>query len=81
MYGRTNKLRLPFSSLTEEFMVPRSREVLLWRDKKVSSAGIEGRTGRKWKAPEAVNQAEAQAADGNGPDGKRQLTGRSDGHS
>lgn len=48
MYGRTNKLRLPFSSLTEEFMVTRAREVLLWRGKKVSSAGIEGRTGRTW---------------------------------
>ncbi|XP_049897834.1 uncharacterized protein LOC126388657 [Epinephelus moara] len=61
LYGRNNKLKLPFSSLTEEFMVTRAREVLLYRDSsdvKVSSAGIEVRTGRKWKAHEAVNQAE-----------------------
>ncbi|XP_063050108.1 uncharacterized protein LOC134444859 [Engraulis encrasicolus] len=63
LYGRNNKLELPFSSLTEEFMVTRAREVLLYRDSrdiKVSSAGIEVRTGRKWCAQEAVNQAESR---------------------
>ena len=63
LYGRNNKLKLPFSSLTEEFMVTRAREVLLYRDSsdtKVSSAGIEVRTGKKWKAQEAVDQAEAR---------------------
>ncbi|XP_075304756.1 retrovirus-related Pol polyprotein from type-1 retrotransposable element R2 [Odontesthes bonariensis] len=63
LYGRNNKLKLPFSSLTEEFMVTRAREVLLYRDSsdiKVSSAGIEVRTGRKWCAQEAVNQAESR---------------------
>ena len=63
LYGCENKLRLPFSSLTEEFMVTRAREVLLYRDSsdtKVSSAGIEVRTGRKWKAQDAVEQAEAR---------------------
>ncbi|XP_075343502.1 uncharacterized protein LOC142401936 [Odontesthes bonariensis] len=63
LYGRNNKLKLPFSSLTEEFMAPRAREVLLYRDSsdiKVSSAGIEVRTGRKWCAQEAVNQAESR---------------------
>lgn len=43
-------------------MVTREREVLLYRDSsknKVSSAGIEVRTGRKWKAHKTVNQAEA----------------------
>ncbi|XP_075315189.1 uncharacterized protein LOC142375145 [Odontesthes bonariensis] len=63
LYGRNNKLKLPFSSLTEEFMVTRAREVLLYRDSsdiKVSSAGIEVRTGRKWCAQEAVNQAKSR---------------------
>ena len=32
LYGKNNKLKLPFSSLTEEFMVTRAREVLLYRD-------------------------------------------------
>jgi len=44
-------------------MVTLSREVLLYRDSsyiKVSSAGIEVRTGRKWKAQEAVDQAESR---------------------
>ncbi|KAK0145691.1 hypothetical protein N1851_015413 [Merluccius polli] len=63
LYGNKNKLRLPFSSLSEEFMVTRAREVLLYRDSsdtKVSSAGIEVRTGRKWRAQDAVDQAEAR---------------------
>lgn len=63
LYGRKNKLKLPFSSLKEEFMVTRSREVLLYRDSsdsKVSLAGIEVKTGRKWKAQEAVDQAESR---------------------
>ena len=44
-------------------MVTRARDVLLYRDSsdiKVSSAGIEVRTGRKWKAHEAVDQAESR---------------------
>ncbi|XP_034552669.1 LOW QUALITY PROTEIN: uncharacterized protein LOC117822130 [Notolabrus celidotus] len=64
LYGQNNKLKLPFSSLNEEFMVTRTREVLQYRescDPKVSQAGIEVvRTGRKWKAAEAVDVAEAQ---------------------
>lgn len=56
-----NKLKLAFSSLTEEFMATWAREVLLDRDPtdKDSSAGIEVRTIRKWKAHKTVNQAEA----------------------
>ena len=43
-------------------MVTQEREVLLYRDSshiKVSSAGIEMKTGRMWKAQEAVDQAES----------------------
>ncbi|XP_049337547.1 uncharacterized protein LOC125802987 [Astyanax mexicanus] len=67
LYGHTNKLQLPFTGLTEEFRVTRAREVLLYRDSadnRVSSAGITVRTGRKWKAQEAVEQAEARLRHG-----------------
>ncbi|XP_036071215.1 uncharacterized protein LOC112142521 [Oryzias melastigma] len=51
------------SSLSEEFKVSRAREVLQYReseDPKVSQAGIKVRTGRKWKAAEAVDVAESR---------------------
>lgn len=63
LYGNTNKLRLPFSSVREEFIVARAREHLQYsgsRDAKVFRAGIVVRTGRKWRAAEAVQQAETQ---------------------
>ncbi len=63
LYGNTNKLRLPFSSVREEFIVAQAREHLQYsgsRDAKVSGAGIVVRTGRKWKAAEAVQQAETR---------------------
>ncbi len=56
LYGTSNILQLPFSGLTEEFKVVSTREALQYRDSrdcKVSSAGIEVRTGRKWKAEKA----------------------------
>lgn len=61
LYGQNNKLKLPISSLNEEFMVTRTREVLQYREScnpKVSQAGIKVRTGRKWRAAEAVEVAE-----------------------
>ncbi|XP_051969484.1 LOW QUALITY PROTEIN: uncharacterized protein LOC127634119 [Xyrauchen texanus] len=63
LYGHRNKLQLPLKSLEEEFKVTRAREVLIYRDSsdpKVATAGVEVRTGRKWKAEEAVRQAEAR---------------------
>ncbi|KAK0150652.1 hypothetical protein N1851_008245 [Merluccius polli] len=63
VYGQNNRLKLPISSLNEEFMVTRVREVLQYRessDPKVSQAGIVVRTGRKWRAREAVEQAESR---------------------
>ncbi len=59
LYGHTNKLQLPFTGLTEEFKVTRASS-----DTRVSSAGIVVRTGRKWKAQEAVAQAEARLRHG-----------------
>ena len=61
LYGHNNKLQLPFKSLEEEFKVTKSREVVQYRDSsdpKVANAGIEVRTGRKWRAENAVQAAE-----------------------
>ncbi|KAL3970378.1 polycystin 1L2 [Sarotherodon galilaeus] len=60
LYGDSNKLKLPFSSLSKEFMVSRSRELLQYRessDPPVALAGIEIRTGQTWRAAEAVDIA------------------------
>ncbi|XP_030004234.1 uncharacterized protein LOC115429122 [Sphaeramia orbicularis] len=63
LYGNNNKLQLPFKSLEEEFKVTRAREVMQYRDSsdpKVANAGICVRTGRKWRAENAVLEAEAR---------------------
>ncbi|XP_062283087.1 uncharacterized protein LOC133987658 [Scomber scombrus] len=63
LYGNSNKLQLPFKSLEEEFKVSRAREVVQYRDSsdpKVAKAGIQVRTGRKWKAEDAVREADAR---------------------
>lgn len=63
LYGNTNKLRLSFSFVREEFIVTRTREHLQYagsKDTKVSGAGIVVRTGRKLRAADAVQQAESQ---------------------
>ncbi|XP_029943214.1 uncharacterized protein LOC115385372 [Salarias fasciatus] len=63
LYGHSTMLQLPISGLSEEFMVTRAREVMMYRDsadKKVATAGILVKTGRKWKAKEAVDRAEAR---------------------
>ncbi|XP_076833410.1 olfactory receptor 2AT4-like [Brachyhypopomus gauderio] len=61
LYGSTNKLRLPFNSVKEEFSVAWAREYMQYsgsRDAKVAGAGIVVRTGRTWRTAEAVQQAE-----------------------
>ena len=63
LYGKSNRLLLPFSSITEEYKVSKVRQVLQYRDskdEKVSGASISVRTGRKWDAQEAVNDAESR---------------------
>ena len=63
LYGHSTKLKLPFSSVTEEFKVSRAREVMQYRDSDdpmVSTANISVRTGRKWRAQEAVDRAETR---------------------
>lgn len=54
---------LPFSGLTKDFKVARTLDALQHRDsrnQKVSSAGIEVRTGRKWRVETAVEVAESR---------------------
>lgn len=61
LYRHCNKLPIPLKSLKEGFKVTRAREGMQSRKSsnlKVAIAGIEVRTGRKWKAEEAVQQAE-----------------------
>ena len=61
LYGNTCKLTLPLKSIEEEFKVLHAREVLQYRqsaDPKVSGAGV--KTGRKWRAEAAVEQAESR---------------------
>ncbi|XP_053339380.1 uncharacterized protein LOC128510861, partial [Clarias gariepinus] len=63
LYGHSTILQLPISGLSEEFKVTRARELMMYRDSsdtKVASAGILVKTGRKWKAQEAVSRAEAR---------------------
>ena len=63
LYGRSNKLQLPFSSLEEEFRVSRTREALAYRDSRdtrEAAAGIVVQTGRKFKAQEGLELAESR---------------------
>lgn len=63
LYGNTNKLRLPFSSVREECIMAQVWEHLQYsgsRNARVSRAGIVVRTGREWRAAEAVQQAETR---------------------
>ena len=61
LYGTTNAIQFPFRGLKEEFLVTRTREAILYRDSrdlKVSGAGIEICTGRKWSAARELKVAE-----------------------
>ena len=52
LYSRTSQLQMPLSSVVEEFKIEKCRLVMTLRDskdKKVSEAGVQIRTGRKWK--------------------------------
>ncbi|XP_060083178.1 uncharacterized protein LOC132562453 [Ylistrum balloti] len=63
LYSTTGKLQLPLSSLVEEFKVAKVRLVMTVRDskdEKIRNAGIETRTGRKWSASIAVQEAESR---------------------
>ena len=60
LYGKTTKLQLPLSSVREEFKLSKTILVVTLRDSRdqlLRQAGIETRTGRKWSASQAVEQA------------------------
>ncbi|XP_045174487.2 uncharacterized protein LOC123535800 [Mercenaria mercenaria] len=62
LYGHSNKLQLPINSLVEEFKVAKARLLLTLRDSKdnkISGAGIDIRTGRKWSVSHEVERAES----------------------
>ncbi|XP_063419448.1 uncharacterized protein LOC134702450 [Mytilus trossulus] len=62
LYSRSPQLQLPLTSTLEEYKVSKSRLVMTLRDSKdskISEAGIQTRTGRKWSARTAVDQAES----------------------
>ena len=61
LYGSSNAIQLPFSGLVVEFMVSRTRESDQYKnssDRKVSNAGIEVLTGRKWSEAKELAIAE-----------------------
>lgn len=63
LYGKETKLLLPISSVSEEFKKGKARLVMMLRDSsdsKVSEAKIQIKTGRKWRAAEAVEEAESR---------------------
>ncbi|XP_069139210.1 uncharacterized protein [Argopecten irradians] len=63
LYSRTAKLQLPLSSLVEEFKTGKARLIMTLKeskDDKVRLAGVEVRTGRKWSASKAVDEAESR---------------------
>ncbi|VDI22183.1 Hypothetical predicted protein [Mytilus galloprovincialis] len=62
LHSRSSQLQLPLTSSLEEYKVSKSRLVMTLRDSKdskISKAGIQTRTGRKWSARTAVDQAES----------------------
>ena len=75
LYGSSNALQRPFKGLMEEFVVSRTREVMLYRDSKdpkVVTAGIEVRTGREMVCKERTGECrgviEAEGSRGDGGD-------------
>ncbi|CAC5418540.1 unnamed protein product [Mytilus coruscus] len=62
LYSRSSQLQLPLTSTLEEYKVSKSRLVMTLRDSKdskISKARMQTRTGRKWSARTAVDQAES----------------------
>ena len=63
LYSTSSKLQLPLSSITEEFKVTKTRQVMMLRDSKndkAKEANVDVRTGRKWVAKTAVEDAESR---------------------
>ena len=62
-YSKTTKLRLPLTSVVEEFKAGKARLIMTLkdaRDSKVREAGGYVQSGQKWKANEAIVEAESR---------------------
>ena len=59
LYRIGSKMQVPFRSVTEEYKANKVWAAITLRDQNITKAGIQVRTGRKWKAEEAVKAAEA----------------------
>ena len=62
LYSRSSQLQMALSSVVKEFKIEKCRLVTTLRDskdKKVSEARVQIRTGRKWSASASVSQAES----------------------
>jgi hypothetical protein len=62
-YSTSCKLQLPLSSLVDSYKVTKARQVMMLKDsedQQINTAGIVTRTGRKWQAQVAVDQAESR---------------------
>ena len=63
LYSTGSKLQLPLKSVTEEYKVTKAHMVMMLKDskdEKISQAGIETRSGRKWDVNKAVEEAESR---------------------
>ena len=63
LYSRSSKLQLPCSSLVEEVKVAKTRNCVTLeqsRDQNIRGAGIQFKTGRKWRVEEKVQQEKSQ---------------------
>ena len=63
MYNIGSKLQLPLKSITEELMVTKVRQHLMFknsREEKVRSAKVEIRTGSKWSTKKTIENAESR---------------------
>ena len=63
LYSSSAKLQLPLSSVMEEYKVGKARLIMTLkdsRDEKVRMAGVQVKTGRKWSASKAVDEAECR---------------------
>ena len=61
LYGESNALQIPFKSIVEEYKVAKVRtsiQFMFSKDPRVTRAGVEVYTGKKWKAAKEVKIAE-----------------------
>ena len=62
-YSKTSKLKLPYSSLTEEFKAAKARNLVTFQESKdvcIKNAGIEVDAGKKTNTPGAVQEAKSR---------------------